>query len=54
MEELCEFDLSGNKNTIYQNKEGKVITNRMSDEILSLLDYKDDDLFQKYYVRNNK
>lgn len=51
IEEISEFDVDGKKNTIYLNKGGKIFTSSFLPETLLLLDYQDDVLFQKYYVR---
>lgn len=50
IDEVAEFDIKGNKTTIYKNKRFYPIRK----EVLELLDYKNDKTFIKTFVKENK
>ena len=54
IEEVAEIDQKGHKNTIfYQNEEGYTV-NKMRKDVLYYLRYKNDEVFKKYYVEDEK
>lgn len=50
IDEVAEFDIRGNKTTIYKNKKFYPIRN----EVLELLDYKDNKTFIKTFIKEKK
>ena len=52
--EVAEFDTKGNKTTIYKAFNGKREFFKLRKEVLELLDYEDDEVFIKTFVKENK
>lgn len=55
IDEVAEFDIKGNKTTIYKYEKGKRRFYKMRKEVLDLLHFDDDDeIFIKTFVKENK
>ena len=54
IEEIAEIDENGHKHTIYMNNLKKEQFFPIRNQVLELLDYKNDDEFKKYFVKEEK
>ena len=50
IEEVAYFDEKGQKTTIYVNKGGERKTYKLTNEVLSNLDYQDNDVFKETFM----